>query len=81
MLDPKFKTICLVSSLIGYEQGKGILEQYDKKNWFLMFLKCHSQLHPLVEFEKGVVDRKVEKDSILDIFEMIANISELVVWI
>jgi hypothetical protein len=70
-----------VSSLIGYEQGKGILEQYDKKNWFLMFLKCHSQLHPLVEFEKGVVDRKVEKDSILDIFEMIANISELVVWI
>jgi len=46
-----------------------------------MFLKCHSQLHPLVEFEKGVIDQKVEKGSILDIFEMIANISELVVQI
>jgi hypothetical protein len=70
-----------VSSLIGYEQGKAILEQYDKKSLFLMFLKCHCQLHPLVEFEKGVVDQKVEKGSILKIFEMIANINELVVQI
>jgi hypothetical protein len=70
-----------VFSLIGYEQGKAILEQYDKKKLFLMFLKYHYQLHPLVEFEKGVVDRKVEKGSILDIFEMIANISELTIQI
>jgi hypothetical protein len=70
-----------VSSLIGYEQGKAILEQYDKKSLFLMFLKCHYQLHPLVEFEKGVVDQKVKKGSILDLFEMIANISELAIWI
>jgi hypothetical protein len=31
MLDPRFKTLHLVSSLIGHEQGKAILEEYDKK--------------------------------------------------
>jgi hypothetical protein len=30
----------------------------------------------LAKFEKGVVDQKVEKDMRLDIFKMIANISE-----
>jgi hypothetical protein len=32
----------------------------------------------LVEFEKGVVDQKVEEDNNLDIFEMTTNISEQV---
>jgi len=30
MLDPRFKTFHLVSSLIGREQGKAIVEEYDK---------------------------------------------------
>ncbi len=29
MLDPRLKTLCLVSSLIGHEQGKAIVEEYD----------------------------------------------------
>jgi len=29
MLDPRLKTFCLVSSLIGHEQGKAIVEEYD----------------------------------------------------
>jgi hypothetical protein len=33
-------------------------------------------LHPLVEFERGVVDEKVEEDRTLDIFEMITNTNE-----
>jgi hypothetical protein len=33
-------------------------------------------LHPLVEFERGVVDQKVEEDMSLDIFEMTTNTSE-----
>jgi hypothetical protein len=33
-------------------------------------------LHPSVEFERNVVDQKVEGDINLDIFEMIANTSE-----
>jgi hypothetical protein len=38
MLEPRFKTLCLVSSLIGCEQGKATVEEYDKKTLFPMFL-------------------------------------------
>ncbi len=55
MLDPKFKTFHFMSSLIGNEQGKVIVEEYDKKSLFLMYLKCYYHLHPLVETERGVV--------------------------
>jgi hypothetical protein len=30
MLDPRFKTLHLISSLIDCEQGKAIVEKYDK---------------------------------------------------
>jgi hypothetical protein len=46
MLDLRFKTFHLVSSLIGHEQGKAIVEKYDKKYLFPMFLKCYYHLHP-----------------------------------
>jgi hypothetical protein len=32
MLDPRFKNLHLVSSFIGLEQGKAIVEEYDKEN-------------------------------------------------
>jgi hypothetical protein len=41
MLGPRFKTLRLVSSLIGCEQGKAIVEKYDKKSLFPMHFKCH----------------------------------------
>jgi hypothetical protein len=41
-----------------------------------MFLNYYYYSHPLVEYEKGVVDQKVEKYRSLDIFEMTANTSE-----
>jgi hypothetical protein len=78
MLDPRFKTLRVVSSLIGREQGKTIVEKYDKKTLFLMLFKCYYHLHPLVEFERGV-EQKVEEDKNLNIFEMIISISELVI--
>jgi hypothetical protein len=31
MLNPRFKTFHLVSSLIGHEQDKSIVEKYDQK--------------------------------------------------
>jgi hypothetical protein len=31
MLDPRFKTLYIMSSLIGHEQGKAIVEEYDQK--------------------------------------------------
>jgi len=56
LLDPRFKTFHLVSSLIDQEQGKAIFEQYDKKFLFLMFFNCHYHLHLLFKFERGIVD-------------------------
>jgi len=60
MFDLRFKTFHLVSSLISCEQGKVIVEKYDKKSLFPMLLKCYYHLHPLVEYERGVVDQRVE---------------------
>ncbi len=41
-----------------------------------MLFKCYYHLHPLVEFERGVVDQRVEEDMIFDIFEMTTNTSD-----
>ncbi len=41
-----------------------------------MFLNCHYHLHPLATTKRGIVDQGVEKDKILNIFELIANTSE-----
>jgi hypothetical protein len=76
MLDLRFKTLLPVSSLLGCEQGKAIVDKYDKKSLFLMLLKCYYHLHPLVESERGVVDQKVEKDMSLDIFQLTTNTNE-----
>jgi hypothetical protein len=65
-----------VSSFIGREQGDAIVERYDQKKLFLMFLKCYYHLHPLIEFEWGVVNQRIKKDKSLDIFEMIVNTNE-----
>ncbi len=66
MLDPKFQTFRLMSSLIGCEQVKAIVEEYDKQSLFPMLLKYYYYLHPLVGFERGVVDQRVEKDRSLN---------------
>ncbi len=76
MLNLKFKTFHLVSSRIGREQSKINVEKYDKISLFFIFWKWYYHLHPSVEFERNVVDQKVEGDINLDIFEMIANTSE-----
>jgi len=76
MLDPRFKTLRIMSSFIGCEQVKAIVEEYDKKSLFLMLLKCYYHLHLLVEFARDVVDQRVKEDMNLDIFEMEANTSE-----
>jgi len=42
-----------------------------------MLLKYYYHLHPLVEFERCVVEQEVKEDKSLDIFEMTTNTSEL----
>jgi hypothetical protein len=41
-----------------------------------MLVKFYYHLHLLVEYERGVVDQKVEEDKSLNIFEMTTNTSE-----
>jgi hypothetical protein len=65
-----------VLTLIGCEQGKAIVEEYDKNSLFPMLMKCYYHFHPLVESKRGVVDQRVEDDMNLDIFEMITNTNE-----
>jgi len=76
MLDPRFLSLCLVSSFIGREQGVAIVEEYDSKSLCPMLLKCHHHLHPLAEFESVFVNIGVDEDCNLDLFEQIANTSE-----
>jgi hypothetical protein len=67
-----------VSSLIGHEQSKALVEEYYKKPLFPMFLKYYYHLHPLVESKRDVVEQRVQEDMSLDIFEMTTSTSELV---
>jgi hypothetical protein len=62
ILDPRFKTLHVVFSLIGCEQGKAIVEEYDNFFFlFIMFLKCDYHLHPLDKSKRGVVDQRSKR--------------------
>jgi hypothetical protein len=53
-----------------------IVEEYGRKSLFLTFLKFHQRLHPLSKVENSF-DYKIDKDNILDIFEMVGNTNEV----
>ncbi len=61
MLDPRFKSFWLVSSIIGQEHGVSNCEKTRQMSLFPMFLKCHQILHPMVEFE-AMVGMEIDKD-------------------
>ncbi len=48
ILDPKYKTLRLICSFIGHEQGVPIVEEYDRRSLFPMLLKFYHHLHPLL---------------------------------
>jgi len=77
MLHPKFKSLCMISSFVGKEQGVVLVEEYDKKILYLMLVKCHEHLHPFVRLDRNCVDQDIfEQDCILDIFEQTTCTSE-----
>ncbi len=41
MLNPKYKSLHIVSSFVRKEQGVVLVEEYDKKSLYLMLVKCH----------------------------------------
>jgi hypothetical protein len=47
MLDPRFKSLHIITSFVGRDQ-EVVVEEYDKKSLYLMLVKCHEHLHPYV---------------------------------
>jgi hypothetical protein len=45
LLDSKYKSLKLISSFIGCEQGEIIVEKYDRRSMFPMLLKSYHHLH------------------------------------
>jgi hypothetical protein len=45
MLDLRFKSLRIVSSFVGREQGVAFVEEYDKNSLYPMLVKCHEHLH------------------------------------
>ncbi len=72
MLDLRFKNLHLMSSFIGLEQSKAIIEEYDRKD-----LECHvfkmyyHHLHPWTE--NVIVDQGFDENYSLGIFEILAK--------
>ncbi len=71
ILDPRLKNLCLMSSFIGLEFSKAIVEENDNKTLYPMLSKCYYHLHPL--FKNVTIDQGVDENCDLNIFEMIAK--------
>ncbi len=57
MLDLKLKSLFIISSFVGKEQGVVLVEKYDKKSLYPMLIKCHEHLHPLVRSNRHFVNQ------------------------
>jgi len=76
MLDPRLKTLCLVSSLIGREQGQ-LLKNMIKNLDFLCFLNIIIICIHWLNLKGMLLSKKLKRIKNLDIFEMTTNTSGL----
>jgi hypothetical protein len=75
MLDFRFKSLRLVSFVIGIGTWCFHCGRIDKQLLFHMLLKCYHIPHLLAKFGL-VVDMQIDEESTLDIFEMSIGTSE-----
>ncbi len=75
MVDPRFKSLCLVSSFVDREEGVSIVNEYDRRTLYLMLLKRYHHLHPMTKIV-GCENQIGDEDSNLDIFQQIGSPSE-----
>jgi hypothetical protein len=75
MLNPIFKSLCLVFFFVGRKEGVSIVDAYDKIILYFMLLKCYHRLH-LVTESVECVDQTSDEDFNLNIFQHIVSISE-----
>jgi hypothetical protein len=74
MLDPKFKSLRLVSFIISQEHVS-IVEKYDKHFLFPMLLKCYHIIHLMAKLAH-VANTQIDEKNSFNIFEMSAKKSE-----
>jgi hypothetical protein len=68
LLDPRFKSLCLISYFVGREEGVSIVDEYDSGILYPMFLKWFHYLHLMTKLKFfGCVDQTCDKDFSLDI--------------
>jgi hypothetical protein len=68
-LDPRFNSLHILSSFIGREQGVVLVEEYDRKSWYPMLVKCHEHLHHLARLDRNCANQDIfEYECSLDIF-------------
>jgi len=56
MLNLRFKSFFILFSFVERKQGVVIVEEDDRKSLYPMMLKCHEHFHPLIEFQRIVVN-------------------------
>ncbi len=49
MLNPRYKSLHIVSSFVGREQHVVLVGEYDRKSLYPMLVKCHEHLHPNIQ--------------------------------
>ncbi len=47
------------------------MDEYDKRSFYPMLLKCYHHLHPVIKFV-GCVNQKIDEGYSLDVFQQIA---------
>jgi hypothetical protein len=58
MLDPKFKSLYLISSFIGHEQRVAIVEEYNERSLYPMLLKHYHHLHPRLDLKVNLLRKQ-----------------------
>jgi hypothetical protein len=59
MLNLRFKSFLIIFSFVERKQGVVIVQEYDRKSLNPMMLKCHEHFHPLIEFQRSVVNYNI----------------------
>ncbi len=54
-----------------------IVEEYDTRSLYFMFLKCCHHLHSIIQFEVRCVKQAVEEDCNLHFFKQIVSTTKL----
>ncbi len=59
MLEPRFKSLHMISSFVGQEQGVKFVEEYHKKFLYVTLVKCYEHFHPLIRSYINIMLTKI----------------------